>query len=184
MTDVNCKICKEPERARLIEADWAGGMSAKGIALRMTEAGWPIIAGTVLSHLKKHVPQAATRENVPKGMAKRDASILIQSKILDRWEELEAGETRKVLVIDKKTGEASIEEIPFDIFDKDIQPALKTALGAQAEINKQVNKAENRKLDFVAILSGLSQGKLGVPTTLLIDDGNTIDGDYEVVETE
>jgi len=176
----NCVICKAGERARLIEADWASGMSAKGIAIRMTEAGWPITGPTVLNHLKKHVPLAATRQNTPVGMSRRDTTVFIQDRILG---EIELRERAfRTALEEAGDDEDAIKEVMRhrpNILDKDLQPALNTALKAEAIIVKREDNTAKRKIDLFQLMLGGADGKGALAPQALIGAGDdAIEGEF------
>lgn len=171
----DCKVCRAPNRRRLIEADWADGMTAAGISKVMKDAGWPISAETILKHLKEHVEGAAVR--LPPTISKRDASILIKDAILDRLEELQAGGTRQVLVKGPDGG-MEVQELEFDIMDKDLQAALGTALKAEAIQVKKDDNQTKRKIDLFQLMLGGADGKGMLAPMDLIEDGNTVEGEF------
>ena len=171
----NCMICQEPERARLIEADWVGGMTAAGIATRMTAAGWPIVGGTVLNHLKKHVKDAATRSNVPAGLGRRDAAVFIRDRILD---EVERREQAFRMAVEDGMPDDVIDTLRPDILDKDLQPALNTAIKAEAVVAKREDSQSKRKIDLFKLMLGDAGG---LAPKGLIGDGLTIEGEFEEV---
>jgi hypothetical protein len=184
----NCVICRAPERARLIEADWAGGLSATAIAATMTEAGWPITAATVLSHLKKHVPYAATRQNVPAGLSRRDTTVFIQTRILDEVELRE--KAFRMALEEAGDNEEAIKEAMRNrpnILDKDIQPALNTALKAEAIIVKREDNTARRKIDLFQLMLGGADGKGMLAPQGLIgsgqeeEDEDATEGEFEEV---
>lgn len=155
MGDFSCVICKNASAKRACNDMLRQGITGKGIAETMTFGGFPVTAPTVLSH-KKH---AAVETQVPATLTnKRDLAHVVRDRV-----------------------QTMVEEEEIDFLDKNHMAAVNAGLKAESEINKQVNKAENRKLDLVALLSGASRGRLGVPAALLIDDGNTIEGEFEPV---
>jgi hypothetical protein len=172
----DCKVCKEPERARLIEADWAGGMSAVGIAKRMGEAGWPIQSDTILRHLKRHVPNARNRTNdpIPKG---RDAAAFIRDRQLAELERIETLER-----IEAENEDRAPSPV---VLAKDLQPAIASMLKAQTIIDKRENQAANRKIDlFKLMLGGADGAGLLAPPRLRLEEGEIIDGEAEEVFDE
>jgi hypothetical protein len=170
MTDPSrCKVCKEPERARLIEADWAGGMSAVGIAARLKDAGWPIAASAVLRHLH-HVPGAHNRTNtpIPVGMTKRDAALFVRDRIMDELEVMEddvdpAGESK------------------LNILSKDLQPALGSMLRAQDIIDKRETREKNKKISLFVLMLGGPDGKNALAPLELSSGEDVIEGEFDVV---
>jgi hypothetical protein len=181
MNEPNCKICRAPNRRRLVEADWADGISAEGIARTMREAGWPLSSATVLKHLKEHTPGAATREPVKAG--KRDAAIFLQNRLMDEIERRE----ELVLIEEETTGEKVPDHRRLDILDKDLQPALATILRAQALINTR-EKAKGPRAGMMLLMLGVSPDGLGpgalAPLELSSgeEDDDIIDG--EAIEVD
>lgn len=187
MTNDRCKICREPERRRLIEADWSAGMSAVGIAARMTAAGWQITGPTVLRHLKEHAgPGAATR--LPPALPKRDAAVFIRDRIMDRLEALESeGKPRQVLVKDGD-GDMVLTDIPFDILDKDLQPAIGSMLKAQDTVDKRERTASKTQVGLLLLMLGIDPNGGGpgplAPASLTAGEDNefVIEGEFSEVE--
>lgn len=180
----NCKICRAPNRRRLIEADWADGMSAEGISKAMADAGWSITSQTVLRHLKEHAgPEAGIR--VPPKLAKRDAAAFVRDRVMERVMELESDDGPKRLVPVKGEGGATeYVEVEFDILDKDLQPALSSMLKAQAILDKREAVKENRKIDLFLLMLGGADGKgMLAPLALTAgDDDDIIEGEARVIE--
>jgi len=173
---VDCKVCRHPNRRRLIEADWADGMSAVGIAKVMEDSGWPITSSTILKHLKEHAgPEAAIR--LPPRLAKRDANVFVRDRIMDRIEELEAGDVKRLVPV-RENGETVFVEQDFDILDPTLQPALNTMVKAQGNIDKVETSKGKMKVDlFIAMLGGAGDDGLA---PLALSAGG--DDDDEVIE--
>ena len=184
MRENACMICREPERARLIEADWAGGMSGSGISKRMTAAGWPVGPETVLSHLKKHVPLASTRQNTPAGSSKRDAAVFIKDRILD---EVELRERAFRMALEQAGDDEDLIAQAMknrpNILDKDLQSALGTALKAEAVIVKRDDNKVKRGIDLYKMMLGGGDGAAMFAPAGLIGDGS-IEADFREVSTE
>jgi hypothetical protein len=180
-TTIACKVCRAPNRRRLIEADWADGMSATGISKVMKDAGWPINADTILKHLKEHVEGAAVR--LPPKIAPRDASVIIKNAVLDRLEELQKGEGAKLMRQIKGPDGMEWVEVEFDIMDKDLQPALKTALAAETIDVKKADNQAKRKIDLFQLMLGGAGGKHMLAPPELIGDGS-IEGEFVEVTEE
>ena len=163
-----CKICDHPGRARLIEADWADGKSAPYIAAEMEAGGWKVTPATILKHLK-HVPGAATRKNVPipAGLRGRDAAEYIKNRILDAVDSVE----------NRLRSEAEAEGKTYSgefILDKDLQPALGTALKAEGIKIKREDVASKRQIGLFQLMLGNG----GKAPPHLIGDGMTIEGEF------
>lgn len=178
-TETNCKICRMPGRRRLIEADWAAGMSAVGIAANMTDSGWAITSGTVIKHLKEHAgPEAAIR--VPPTLKKRDAAVFFRERIMDRIEELETGDGPKQMIAVRGPEGIEYVEKDFDILDKDLQPAINTALKAETQIEAREARKDAKQIGLLVLMLG-GAGSDGLAPEEL-SDGMVIDGEATEVE--
>ena len=136
----DCMICREPGRARLIEADWASGRHANQISKAMTAAGWPVAAGTIIRHLKEHVPGAYNRTNEPLGTGRRNAAVFVKDRIMLQVESLERAERIKA------ENEGREPDLSF-ILAKDLQPALNTAIRAEGIEVKREDAERRSKID-------------------------------------
>lgn len=74
------------------------------------------------------------------------------------------------------------EKVLISVRDGSLQPTIRDGLNAEKIIEARIQKTDDRKtaLAVAMILSGASAG--AVPEALLIDDGQTIDGDAEEVD--
>lgn len=153
MTDLGittnaCKVCRAPNRRRLIEADWADGMTATGIAKTMTDAGWKVSPETILKHLKEHAgPGASVR--APVTVAKRDAAIFVRDRMMDELERREAKARREAEELGEEPDEA------FSLLSKDLQPALGTMLKAQGELDKRDRSKEKQQVGLLLLMLGV-----------------------------
>ena len=171
-----CKICDNPGRARLIEADWAAKRSAVAIAKDMTANGWPITDATVLKHLK-HVPGAHNRTNepLPSLGPKRatDGVEFVKGKLLDA-----------IIAKERRLRKAAeIEGEDFDgefMLDKDLQPALNTILKSEGIKIKREEAASKRQIGLFMLMLGKSGG---LAPAGLIGDG-AIEGEFKDVTPE
>lgn len=169
-----CKICDNPGRARLIEADWAAGRSATVIAKDMTDSGWPLVAETIRRHLK-HVPGARTRENepmptVPQTKRTADGVEFVKGRLLDAI----IAKERRLRVEAEQSGEEFDGEF---LLDKDLQPALNTVLKAEGIKIKREEAASKRQIGLFMLMLGKNGGKA---PTALIGDGS-IEGEAKDV---
>jgi hypothetical protein len=151
-----CKVCDDKAAAKAVDEELRKGVSAAGVAKLMTMRGFAVTAPTILGH-KQHAVQSQVA--APPDLKKRDLAVMVRDKVADL-----------------------VEDDEIDFLDKNHMAAVGMGLKAQAEINKQVNKAENKEFKLSIFLSGASLGRLGVPAALLIDDGNTVDGEFEPVD--
>lgn len=170
---MQCKVCREPERRRLVDADYAGGLSAAAIARRLEAGGWPVGSATIIKHLKEHFIPGS-----PTGVArnKRDAAILLQEKIMDEVERRE----RVSREIEESEGELP-DFRRFDILDKDLQPALGTVLRAQGLIDKREQAGKTQKVGLFMLMLGGAEGRLMLapPDLSGSEDGIVIEGEFE-----
>jgi hypothetical protein len=149
-------VCDDKAARQAIDEELGKGGTGEFIARLMTFRGFSITAATVLSH-KKHALA------VPPGIAKkkRDFALMVR----DRASEL-------------------LDNGGLDLTVKDHGPGISAGLKAQAELNKQANKSDDRRTS-VAIAMILSGAATGVPPAhLLVGDGNTFEGSYEELAVE
>jgi hypothetical protein len=141
-------------------------MSDLGIARLMTLRGFEITAPTVGDHRKRHWQPAPPPEAKLHG---GDAAIFVrdaQMKALEKTLALPDGDDR--------------------ILDKDIQPAVKSMLTAQRDIDRRVGRTNNQKtqIAIALLLSGAEGGRDAIPEHLRIGDGQTVEGDFTEVSNE
>jgi hypothetical protein len=175
-TPARCLVCRAGStRQDMVAALWSEGMTAKGIAAQMADAGWNLTANVILGHLKEHVDGAAGRKP-PAMRDHRDAAIFVRDRIMDRLQE---EPTRQVV---GKDGE--IEEVPFDILDKDLQPALNSMLKAESIIQKR--SANETKVGVLLLMLGGDDGRgfLAPPQLTAGPDDSDIEFEGEAVEVE
>lgn len=162
-------ICDDKAACRAIDEELGKGGSAGYIARLMTLRGFSVTDRTITEH-KKHATGAVTP-----GIAKtrKDFAIMVRDKAAELFE--------KGVEIDPETG---VETGGLSLLNKDHVPGITAGLKAQSELNKQANKSDDRKtaIALAFILSGASGG--GPPEHLQIDDGRTIEGEFEEVESE
>lgn len=156
-----CKICDDKVAARAIDEELAKGESAAYVARLMTLRGFSVVDQTVLEH-KKHSLTASTAVIAAKG-SRKHVSKIVEERVV-----------------------AKLEADPnLDLTDKDIARMVGLGLKAEAEVNKQLSRVDDRKtaIAIAFILSGASGG--GPPEHLLIGDGDVIEGEAtEVFEDE
>ena len=155
-----CKICDDKAACLTIDRYLDQHVFYATIARALTLADWPVTAVTVANHDKHRVP--GVNPEIKAG--KRDAAVIIKGKVLDA---LEARES----FIDPTTG----VELGFDILDKDLQPALKTALAAQSIEDRREQKKPQQ--NFWIQLYTQSQ-----EIAPLLDAGDVIEGEATEVE--
>jgi hypothetical protein len=151
-----CKVCDNPLLRKMVDPLLDEQMSYAGISRYAADAGIDLSADVIARHAKHYEPPPEK----PKGTPKRDFAILIRDKA---YEEVENGG----LTLD----------------NKNLVPGINAGLKAQGIIDgreKVKSKQANAELAFaiIAMLGG------GQPEPLQIEDGNTIDGEYEDLDGE
>lgn len=147
-----CKICDDKIACRVINEEIGRRLSGAAIARLMTLRGFAVNAQTVNEHAK-HMPAAEVPPNVAKGP--RDLAVMVRDLTADAVE----------------NGDLSITDPMW----KNVQPGLK----AQALLDNRANKTDDRKIAIVLALR--MAGKLAPADVRLIEDGNTVEGEYTEV---
>ncbi len=155
-TTVRCIVCKDPFKRAVVDRLLDDRMSYAGIERYANENNVPLTADVVSRHAKHYAPPPER----PKGTPKRDFAIVIRDKAL-----------------------AQVDNGLLDLTDKDTVPGINAGLKAQSILDqreKQKTKQQSAELAFAIIemLGGRA------PAPLQIEDGLTIDGDYEEVDGE
>ena len=135
----------------MIDGALTDGVTGAGVSRYLADMGADVSPETVNRH-KQHYQPPAERE---KGTRKADFAVLVRDKAIEQFE----------------NGEITLA-------DKDYVPGINAGLKAQALIDgreKVKSKQANAQLAF-AIIQMLQGGE-----TLQIEDGLTIEGDFEVV---
>lgn len=161
--DARCLVCKNPDRRRLVELGWNGGMSAEAIARVLDQKGTG--AGVILKHLKEHADgdgNARAVEVAPElPAAERVANL--QRLQLDEVE-------RRIELAKAKADRMNAEHATdpdwhpvdwsdfFDILGKDGQSAIGSILKAQGLKDKREMKEKDLKLGLFEAMarSGLA----------------------------
>ena len=168
---LGCKICDDKAVCLTADRYLDQGVSASLIARTLTLGGWPVTAPTVGKH-KAHYTRGVNPDLKP---SRRDAAIIIKGRILDALEEVEE---RPGTWMDDDEGHRVYVK-GGSILDKDLQPALGTALKAQALEDRR--EAAKSKGGAVQVLTALLAALRGEQVPLL-EDGNTIEGDFSEVD--
>jgi hypothetical protein len=146
-----CKVCDDIALKGGVDELLEGKAPYTQIARRMTARGFPVSADIVSSH-DKHRHEYPTKSQTT--IERRDVAAIIRDKM-----------TQTIVAMN-----------PGDMFEKDLQPALGTALKAQAIIDKRETKKPQQNF-FIELYMGQRVG----PAALL-DDPNVIDGEATEVE--
>lgn len=151
MIDSKCLVCRSPDRRRLIELGWNGGMSGEAIARVLDQKG---LSGTVvLKHLKEHVDGDGNVRAVVVEPEKplRDRVLDIQRMQVEEFERrVNLAKARADLMNAEHEGE--VDYIPvdwshfFDILDKDAQAAIGSILKTQGLNDKREKAVADTKL--------------------------------------
>lgn len=139
-------------------------MTATGISRYAQDAGLALTAEVVNRH-KRHYKDG--RPVVPPGARKRDAAIIIKERVLDALDKVEEEERQ------------SGNETGAWVLNKDLQPALRTALAAQnTEDTREKSRATKGTAEVAFAIIAMLRGD-ATPQPMAIDDGMTLDGEYE-----
>lgn len=150
-----CTICSNAGLRKVIDGNLNEGMTGVGVSRAMDGIGVSVTPEVVNRH-KQHYKPEQERE---KGTRKRDFAIMVRDTYADL-----------------------MEEGKLDPLNKEHAPGISAGLKAQSLLDgreKQKSKQANAELAF-AIIQMLQGGA----QPLLLDDGNTIEGEYEVVDGE
>jgi len=148
---------------RVVDEELTKGMAYAQLARLMKMRGFPVSDATISSH-DKHRHEYALPEAANTRTAKRDAAAIIKNRLLDAIE----------------AQDASVDGL--DILNKDLQPALKTALSAQnIEDKREAQRKQHSTVEVLTALLGALRGE-GAPP-LQLDDGMTVEGEAVEVET-
>lgn len=170
MGTVRCMICSDTTARRAIDEELAKGMTGAGLARLMTLRGFEVSPNVVNEHNKHRTPEP------PPGarLVARDAAIFVRDAQMKALQTL----------VDLPN--PTDPDLPnLTILQKDLQPAVKSMLTAQRDLDKRVGKTNDQKtrVAVAMLLSGAHGGLSAVPEYLQIDDGRTIEGEFEEVDS-
>ena len=153
-----CTICRNATLRATIDRGLEIGLSNAGISRQLAEFG-AAVEPTVIGRHKTHWVKLKPPEMQH---TKRDAAIIIKEKLLNAIEDREAGPDG------------------LNILDKDLQPALTTALKAQGlQDSREKAKAKTGTAELAFAIIRMLGGQAPVAA---LDDGLTIEGDFEEVD--
>ena len=168
---LGCKVCDDKAVCLTVDRYLDQGLSCLLISQTLTLGGWAVAAPTVSRH-KLHYTRGVNPDLKP---SRRDAAIIIKNRVLDALELVE--ERPGEWLTDAEGNRVYMKG--GSILDKDLQPALGTALKAQAlEDKRELAKAKG---GAVQVLTALLAALRGEPV-LLLEDGNMIEGDAVEVD--
>lgn len=146
-----CLVCRNPDRRRLIEFGWNGGMGAEPIARVLDEKG--LSAAVILKHLKEHTDgDANMRAVVPAPeLPARERVMALQRLQLDEVERrIELAKTRADLMNAEHAGDTDWTPVDWsyftDILGKDMQAAIGSIVKMQGLTDKREAKTSELKL--------------------------------------
>ncbi len=162
---MKCSICNAPALADYVNGRLDAGMSNSGIAAGLAAAGGSLDPEVVGRHKKHYVPKPAP--GAPKA-TKRDIAIVLRDRALDAVERMPPEEQEDGTYFDP-------------LLNKHFAPGLGVALKAQALLDKR--EAVAAKVNLGAGLFALVErlDRLGAPAPLQLEDGTTVEGEYEDV---
>lgn len=152
-----CRICKDPDMARLIELGWNG---------KMTPAAMSRVLGTIPTaqhiqkHLEEHRGDGLEDRNIPVLDAKsmRERVSALQLRMVNEFE-------RRLAFADQRAAEARAAGNPdadpstwFDILDKDVQSAMASILKMEAQRDKREMGKAAIGVDIAKLMLGGGDG--------------------------
>lgn len=155
-TKIRCTICANPFVRATVDRLLDDKMTFAGISRYSAEAGITLDPEVISRHAKHYAPPPER----PKGSSKRDFAIVIRDKALKM-----------------------IDDGSLALDHKDLVPGINAGLKAQAILDqreKAKSKQQSAELAFAIIQMLGGQGA----QTLRLDDGMTIEGEYEVADGE
>lgn len=164
--DVRCSVCKNPDRRRVVELAWNGGMGAETIS-RVVPG---VTGAAILKHLKQHSDGDGNIRAVDVAPVKtaRERVLALQEMQLNEVErrielaKQRAAELNAVIDKHRESGVEGADEIPYhdwseftDILGKDMQSAISSILKAQGLTDKREKATADLKLGlFEAMTRG------------------------------
>jgi len=185
-----CLVCRNPDRRRLIELGWNGGMSGEAIARVLDQKG--LVSNVIIKHLKEHADgdpnlRAVVIEPVRPA---RERVLELQRMQLDEVERrIALAKERAALVNASREGkvDAKGEPLPmadwseyYDILGKDAQAAIGSILKTQGLSDRREKTASELKLGLFEAMTnaGLAPKALvGGVVTPALQSGEEIEGE-------
>jgi hypothetical protein len=153
----------------MVEHSYEADISNAGISRQLAEFSDNPPSPEVLGRHRKHYVPVIPKEQ---RQTKRDAAAIIKGRVLDA---LEARPDRAGQWVGEGADKTWLPA--SDILDKDLQPALNTALGAQKiEDAREKVKSKQGSAELAFAIIGMIAGK-SLPV-LELEDGLTIEGEF------
>lgn len=168
--DAKCLVCRSPDRRRLIELGWNGGMSAEGIARVLEQKG--LSAPAIIRHLKDHVDGDGNVRAivVEPELPARERVLELQRLQLNEIERrIALAKAKAALMNAEHEGDADWHEVDYsdfyDILDKNAQAAITSILKTQGLTDKRESKTNELKVGLFAAMA-----KSGLAPKALVGD--------------
>ena len=164
--DARCIVCKNPDRRRLIELGWNGGMGAETISRVLGDSP---SGKTILNHLKEHADGDGNGRviEVAPELPVRDRVLALQRMQLDEVERRIALAKVKADLMNAEHGDDPtwnpVDWSHFhDILGKDMQAAIGSILKTQGLSDKREKAQGDLKLGLFEAMTnaGLAPAKL------------------------
>ena len=183
--DARCLVCKNPDRRRIVELGWNGGMSADAIARTLDIKG--LASATITRHIKEHSDGDGNTRAVevePELPASERVANLQRLQLDEVERRIALARAKADLMNAEREGVNDAEGKPlplvdwsefFDILGKDGQSAIGSILKAQGLKDKREAKSNDLKLGLFEAMSraGLSpKGKAPVALTAGDEDAD------------
>jgi hypothetical protein len=171
-----CTVCNSEGLRVFVNAQLDKGLTAAAISRGLAAVGGSLDPDVISRHRTNHWKAPEPDGPAPKP---RDLAIMLRDKVADAVAALPAPRPPEYDDDGKLVTPGSIP-----ILDKDFAPALGAGLKAQGLIDKR--DQAKQKLGLAAGYLGLQLLLRGVQeppaVPVLLDDGNTVEGDFEPVD--
>lgn len=170
--DARCVVCKNPDRRRLIELGWNGGMGAETISRVLGDSP---SGATILKHLKEHTAGegAARAIEVKPETPVRERILGLQSLQLNEIERrIDLAKQRAAMLNDTHKDDPDWHEVDwsdmYDILSKDAQAAISSILKTQGLTDKREKAVADTKLGLFdsMVKAGLAPKTISGPQAL------------------
>lgn len=181
--NAKCLVCRSPDRRRLIELGWNGGMSGEAIARVLDQKG--LGGPVIIRHLKDHVEGDGNMRAVvvEPELPARERVLALQRLQLDEVERrIELAKAKADLMNSTHEGDTDWTPVDwsdfFDVLSKDGQSAIASILKVQGLTDKREAKTADLKLGLFEAMakSGLAPKAISGDVQKLLPSGDE-DGD-------